>query len=76
MATVNKRLDDLEGSTGSKLPLKVIYARDDLPGYFERNPFGKDAGGQKYNESEKELLAAEFDLTLIVYIRDWRSSES
>ena len=69
----DKRLDDLERATGSNLPQKVIFARDDLPGeYTEKSPFGDDRG-QIYNEAEKQALAAEFDLQIIEYTKNWRS---
>ena len=72
MATVNKRLDDLEGSTGSEKGHLVLYARPDQPGYTERNPFSKDPG-TRYTEKEKQSLADQFDLLIVEYVENWRS---
>ena len=68
----DKRLDDLERATGSNLPQKVIFSRDDEPGYTERNPFSKDAG-RHFTEAEKQDLEADFDLQIIEYVSNWRS---
>ena len=72
MKNEDTRLSDLERATGSDKVQKIIYARDDLPGeYTERSPFSKDPG-EHWTEDQKQALAAEFDLQIIEYTRDWR----
>ena len=68
----DKRLTDLEQATGSEKPQKIIFSRDDEPGYTERSPFGDDPG-EHWTEDQKQALAAEFDLQIIEYVSNWRS---
>ena len=57
---------------GGTLGFMVMYADEDIGGYYENSPYSTDPG-RYYTEEEKQALDGKMDTVLVVhYVDNWR----